>query len=66
MGLRGCFVVRERDKDAKGLGTDMKESTKHSVQVGMSKGAKLSIVSTTLLIGLKFQFYEIFAKQHVY
>jgi len=58
-GLGSCFVVRERrGKDAKGPGTDMKESTKRNVQVGMTKGAKLTIVSTTLLIGIKFHFYE--------
>ena len=37
----------ERDKDAKGLGTDMKESTKRNVQVGMPKGAKLSLYYTS-------------------
>ena len=36
------------------------------VALGMQKGANFTIVCTMVLIGLNIEFYEIFAKQHVY
>ena len=41
----------------------MHDRSKH---VALRKGANLTIVSTTLLIGLNIKFYEIFAKHHAY
>ena len=32
----------------------------------MQKGANSTVISTSLLIGFTFTFFEIFAKQHVY
>ena len=40
---------------------DKKERTKRNEHVGMPKGANITIVSTTLLIGLNIKSYEIFA-----
>ena len=40
---------------------DKKERTKCNEHVGMPKGANITIVSTTLLIGLNIKSYEIFA-----
>ena len=40
---------------------DKKERTKRNEHVGMPKGANLTIVSPTLLIGLNIKSYEIFA-----
>ena len=34
--------------------------------VRMQKGANSTVISTSLLIGFTFTFFEIFAKQHVY
>ena len=38
-----------------------RERTKRKEHVGMPKGARITIVSTTLLIGLNIKFYEIFS-----
>ena len=38
-----------------------RERTKRKEHVGMPKGAHITIVSTTLLIGLNIKFYEIFS-----
>ena len=43
-------------------GPDKKERTKRNEHAVMQKGAILTIVSTTLLIGLNIKFYEIFSK----
>ena len=46
-------------------GPDKKERTKCNEPVGMQKDDNFSILSTTLLIGLTLNFYEIFAKQQL-
>ena len=38
-----------------------RERTKRKEHDGMPKGARITIVSTTLLIGLNIKFYEIFS-----
>ena len=43
-----------------------RKGPKRSEHVGMQKGANFTIVCTMVLIGLNVEFYEIFAKQHVY
>ena len=43
-----------------------RKGPKRSEHVGMQKGAKFTIVSTMVLIGLDVKFYEIFAKQQIY
>ena len=45
---------------------NLKERTKGGKHVRMQKGANSIVVSTSLLIGFTFTFFEIFAKQHVY
>ena len=46
-------------------GPDKKERTKRNEHmIGIQRGGNFTIVSTTLLIGLKIKVYEIFAKQH--
>ena len=47
-------------------GPDKTERTKNNEHVEMQKGAKFTVLSFTLLIGLNNKFNKIFTKQHVY